>query len=529
VHGQRTGQIVAGFLGADVNELRAFAKLVDTASRQLDDTATGLTATLSSTRWLGPDASEFTARWSSQYRPGLSRTSGSLHHIVTILIENADQQHATSSDAGGPSGAAAGAQAGGQVGTAAPAALDDLADKSAHELDTMSPEELRDLAAEYSKNPDAAHDWWESLSDSERARLIEHAPELVGGLDGVPPLDRVAANANIAGDQIEANDARIKEIEKQLSDPRRHALLSISAADDSMALRDELKALKNENGYLQKAVDGEVQLYTYDKDADRLVEMIGDPKTATQQITWIPGTATTMDSFYGNEKIGYGNDIQALSSSLADRVPNTLVFVMKDGYFPQWDLAHPPSDTSIAMELGRTQAQFQTGLNASGLPPLPTTAIGHSVGLAILTASEQAGAHYDNVVSLSGVGMDDGWKPQPGTSYYDYTTAGDAILAARGVHGSIPDIDISGSIFDPKIHITEVEMGFPLTPSAENGFTVLDSGMGLTKPNPFDPFAGPRLIGESAANHSLIASGGTSDEVKDGLTDLLLGQKPAGS
>jgi len=515
---------MAGFVGADVNELRAFAKLVDTASRQLDDTANGLSAALGSTRWLGPDGSEFTSHWNSQYRPGLTRASSSLHGLVTILVKNADEQQATSSDTGGGAGPGGSGQGSGDVTPSG-----ELGGKSVDDLEDLSTDELRDLAEKYSKDPDAAHDWWESLTPEEQARLIENAPELVGGLDGVPALDRVAANANIAGDQIEVNDDRIKEIEQQLADPWRYALSSITGAGDTQALRDELSALKNENGYLQKAVDGDVQLYTYDKDADRLVEMIGNPETATQQMTWIPGTATTMDSFYGNAKIGYGNDIQALSSSLADRTPGTLVFVTKDGYYPQWDPAHPPSDTSIAMDLGRTMAQFQTGLDASGLPPLPTTAVGHSAGLAILTASEQAGAHYDNVVSLSGIGMDDGWKPQSGTSYYDYTTDGDMILAARGLHASIPDIDISGSLLDPQIHITEVEMGFPLTPSAENGFTVLDSGIGVTKPDLLDPFAGWNLVNESKDNHSLVASGRTSDEVKDGLTNLLLGKKPAGS
>ncbi|KQR23906.1 hypothetical protein ASF79_01260 [Agreia sp. Leaf335] len=515
---------MAGFVGADVAELRAFAKLVDTASRQLDDTAIGLTATLTGTPWLGPDGSEFTSRWNSQHKPVLTRASGSLQGLVAILVKNADDQQATSSDAGGGTGGAHGSGGEGAGGHSG-----ELGGKSVDDLSDMSADKLRDLAEKYSKDPDAAHAWWESLTPAEQARLIKDAPELVGGLDGVPALDRVDANANIAGDQIDANDARIKEIERQLEDPWRYALSSISGANDTQALRDELKDLKNENGYLQKAVDGDVQLYTYDKDADRLVEMIGNPETATQQMTWIPGTATTMESFYGNAKIGYGNDIQALSSSLSDRVPGTLVFVTKDGYYPQWDPAHPPSDTSIAMDLGRTMAQFQTGLDASGLPPLPTTAVGHSAGLAILTASEQAGARYDSVVSLSGIGMDDGWKPQSGTSYYDYTTGGDMILAARGLHASIPDIDISGPIFAPKVHITEVEMGFPLTPSAENGFSVLDSGIGVTKPDLLDPLAGWHLVEESKDNHSLVASGRTSDEVKDGLTNLLLGKRPAGS
>jgi len=508
---------MAGFVGADVNELRAFAKLVDTASRQLDDTTNGLSAALGSTRWLGPDGSEFTSRWNSQYKPGLSRASGSLHGLVTILIKNADEQQATSSDAGGGTGP--GGSGHGPGGTPS----GELGGKSVADLEDLSNDELRELAEKYSKDPDAAHDWWESLTPEEQARLIENAPELVGGLDGVPPLDRVAANANIAGDQIEANDARIEEIEQQLANPWRYALSSITGAGDTQALRDELKDLKSENKYLQEAVDGDVQLYTYDRDADRIVEMIGNPETATQQLTWIPGTATDMKDFYGH-------GVQGLSEALAGRVPDTVAFVMKDGTYPQWDLSHPPSDTSLARDLGATQAQFQAGLEASGFASMPNTAVGHSAGLAILTASESAGAHYTNVVSLSGIGMAGGWEPQQGTGYYDYTTGGDAILAARGVNGFLPsDIEFGGSILDPSVTLSFERAGFPLTPSEENGFSVLDSGIDFELPGLFGLFPVPSLIGESIDNHSVIASTDTSIEVKNGLINLLTGKKPAGS
>ena len=305
---------MAGFVGADVSELRAFAKLVDTASRQLDDTANGLSAALGSTRWLGPDGSEFTSHWNSQYRPGLTRASSSLHGLVTILVKNADDQQATSSDAGGGAG---GSGRGSTDGTPS----GELGGRSVDDLEDLSTDELRELAEKYSKDPDAAHDWWESLTPAEQARLIENAPELVGGLDGVPPLDRVAANANIAGDQIAANDKTIAEIERDLDLLKLHPFGSELT---EKVLRDALKDLKSENKYLQEAVDGDVQLYTYDRGADRIVEMIGNPETATQQLTWIPGTATDMKSFYTH-------GVQGLSETLAKQVPDTVAFVMKDG------------------------------------------------------------------------------------------------------------------------------------------------------------------------------------------------------
>ena len=53
-------------------------------------------------------------------------------------------------------------------------------------------------------------------------------------------------------------------------------------------------------------------------------------------------------------------------------------------------------------------------------------AIGHSWGLAAVTASETVGARYDDVVSLAGAGMPPDWVPAAGTHYthdthYSYT------------------------------------------------------------------------------------------------------------
>jgi hypothetical protein len=512
-NGAKKECVVSGFVGADVQELRAFAKLVDTASHQLDDTSAGLSAALGSARWLGPDGSQFTAHWNSQYKPGLVRASTSLQHLVATLVKNADDQQATSSDTGGGAGVSAGgAGSGREPAPGAPSG--ELGGRSVDDLADMSADELRDLAEKFSRDPAAANDWWESLTPAEQARLIEKAPELIGGLDGVPPLDRVAANAHVADDQIAANDKTIADLEREIE------RLSMNPFDTGLTedvLRKAVEALESENSYLQEAVDGDVQLYTYDRDADRIVEMLGNPETATQQLTWIPGTATDMESFYGH-------GVQGLPDYVAGNVPGTVAFVMKDGTYPQWDLSHPPSDTSLALELGATQAQFQSGLEASGFTGVPNTAVGHSAGLAILTASEQAGAHYSNVVSLSGIGMDGGWKPQSGTDYYDYTSGGDAILAARGVNGLLPSIDVEGWPLDTRITVGLDKAGFPLTPSEENGFSVLDSGIGWTMPTPFDP-----LLQQSIDNHSLIASTNTSTEVRDGLIDLLSGNKPAGS
>ncbi|MFC4224031.1 hypothetical protein [Lysinibacter cavernae] len=361
--------------------------------------------------------------------------------------------------------------------------LADLRRLTADQLDDLPPAELRELANRLSNNPEAAAEWWDRLTPEQQERLIKHAPELIGLLDGVAPDARVAANKEVAAGQYEANEERIRELEK----------LPYSLDIGTRTGRQgEIDALKLENSYLKKAKNGEIQLYTYDRGADRLVEMIGDPQTATQQFTFIPGTDSNFSGFFNGTT-------QGLASRVAESVPGTLAFVCKDGpypKFPPWDDRFTGS-ASVTAELGQRQARLQAGIDAAGYGALPNTAVGHSAGLAILTSSETAGAGYDNVVSLSGIGMNDQWSPNPGTSYYDYTTERDFILPLRG-------IDTGG------------DWGYPLEPNRENGFTVLDSGIETKWTNPF-------------GGHSQIASEDSSTQVRDGLADLLRGMRPAGA
>lgn len=52
-------------------------------------------------------------------------------------------------------------------------------------------------------------------------------------------------------------------------------------------------------------------------------------------------------------------------------------------------------------------------------------------GLSNVTSSEVAGTTYDKVVSLSGAGMPEEWRPRPGTSYTDLSY-NDILQGAQG-------------------------------------------------------------------------------------------------
>jgi hypothetical protein len=239
-------------------------------------------------------------------------------------------------------------------------------------------------------------------------------PWLIGNLDGVPPLVRIEANASTAAAQVVEN-------QRVIDDVARHPL------DDPRA-RELIAELERENAYLRDAaaVPPRVQLYTYDRAADRIVEMLGDWPVggAPERVyTYVPGTYSTMNGFWAEQ--GRTQEVAAYLME-RDGVPS-VAFVYKDGVFPG---GRPNSgfrgileaaDEDRAREAGEDLAAFQAGLRAdpvfaSSTPPR-TIGIGHSWGLAAVTSSEVAGVHYDHVLSLAGAGVVDQWRHDPQTEY----------------------------------------------------------------------------------------------------------------
>ncbi|WP_135119026.1 hypothetical protein [Orlajensenia leifsoniae] len=104
---------------------------------------------------------------------------------------------------------------------------------------------------------------------------------------------------------------------------------------------------------------------------------------------------------------------------------------MKDGPFPGENAdtgaanlirigeANDPNSYEVT---GDRLVSLQNGLlQDSDLSAARTAGIGHSWGLTNITGSETLGAHYDNVVSLSGAWTPETWQPDPGTDYKDYS------------------------------------------------------------------------------------------------------------
>lgn len=356
------------------------------------------------------------------------------------------------------------------------------------------------LLKDHQPAPEVIATWWSELDPAVQHVLLSSAPGILGSLGGLPPAVRVAANrANAA--------ARMDVIDSALESP------DIASSDRA--------TLERERQYLEDAVNGQVQLYLYDPEGRAVIEMVGQlTDTTAATVTYVPGTFTTMDSFYGEQ-------VQPVARWLNRHDPNIVAFVWKEGTFPG-EVGNSPYGSGVLIEvpaatgfleandpkLADAQAEllagFEKEMRASDprLSGAEQIGMGHSWGLVPITGSETDGVHYDQVHSLAAAGMPPGWGPAPGTAYshWGYT---DALSMAQqlGVvwDGQNPN---TSPAFDSHVYAREGDFEVPIgDPEVPQVY-----GMGTEQPT----FRGSLSPVE---NHNLIAS--DREENQQALEDIL--------
>lgn len=380
-------------------------------------------------------------------------------------------------------------------------------------LSALSAADMQALAAAHpellerllrSSTPEQAAAWWAELPAGQQNALVTNLPGLVGALGGLPALARVAANKVLAAERLKSLRAALRRTqERGVGDyDANQPYAAESAAADYL---ETLRALKSEMGFLERVVSGEAQLYLYDREGGRVIEMFGDPDTATVLMTFMPGTNTSMESFYSATAT---EGITALTRwQVENPEDGTQVagFVVKQGDFPNLDdlWSEGPQHNWYASVLGPRYARLTHELNII-TDGAPVVSVEHSFGSAVAGKAEIAGAQFASRYVLAGIGMTSDWSVQDGTEYYAAQGPGD-------VNRYFDDMENGG-------------LGYAITPGEIPG--VIERGTGFTGGDwapwvlPIAPPVGTAALVTTALDqHNRIISGDLTEN-RDVLEDI---------
>lgn len=376
------------FHGADVAQLKQLAATMRSAGRRLDGQRLAFNSSVAGTPWPGPDAERFRRDWKATHSRSMGAAVLFLEDGANTLLRHASEQEVASLAAAGSS--VAGTPPNSIAGTPGP---QDVAGRSASDV----------------------RDWWLGLTDDQRDAFIHEHPGLAGNTNGIPFDARIEAN------RINAQE-RIDWLNTQDPKPEFNPWLADSTYPSRFAAElAEWEQRQAGVAYLQKVVDGKIQLAAYDPGANSIVELIGtyDENTASV-ITYVPGTATNEASFYGG-----GPQELAHHFVNTDRSGGTAAFVYKGSEFPDGEfieafLVEAKSDEFVESSAPVLQA-FQAAVDLERPADSQSVGMGHSWGVRNLTGAELEGAYFDKFIALSGAAMPLGWTPDPNTTYSSYT------------------------------------------------------------------------------------------------------------
>ncbi len=350
---------------------------------------------------------------------------------------------------------------------------------------------------DHSLAPDDVAAWWTALDPGSAAALTLAAPALIGNLGGVPAAIRASANRTAADRRLQQVADEIARLKIAGIDVRADGPYSHQAAAAAYLAR--LSALDAEHAYLQRVADGEVRLYAYRPERETIIEMFGDPERATAILSFMPGTNTTMESFYASTAQA---GITALTDwEVRNADPNFPIagFVVKQGAFPQLSLdilATGPQNNDMTEVLGVRYAEFVDELRAVS-PDAPIVSVEHSFGSAVGGEAERLGAGFDTRIMLAGIGMTDAWRPDPATDHY-------ALQAPNDINRHLDGIQAGN-------------WGYAISPSEANGVTELDPAIPGTPlwaqlAAPFSPtIAAVADIVSGLDHHNQIISGNPAE------------------
>ena len=238
--------------------------------------------------------------------------------------------------------------------------------------------------------------WWNSLPEDRKKYLIDHCPDDIRHLDGLPAAARDQANRNALEGYVDANGKKHQGALKDAEQALEQAQLAYDIADKKQANNkadgyvaaakadaqielerakaayEDLKAIREQTANDVRASKGLAPAYlldfNYDKDYHRTTAIVssGNPDTATHVSTLVPGIGTNVRGDLA--KYVAANDRLRAQTAHAGVDPNNVATISYLGYVaPKNDGLNniQAADIGYADRAAPGLARFEEGLRAN--------------------------------------------------------------------------------------------------------------------------------------------------------------------
>lgn len=235
-------------------------------------------------------------------------------------------------------------------------------------------------------SPEDVKKWWDGLSIQQREALLFNEADIIGAMDGIPAEVRDRANRSLLPGMTEHMREEIAILEA------RHPI----STDDKARLdqlRGELDGVQRMTDRLEQPPDGtHQQAYLLKIDTEglgRAIVAVGNPDTATNVATYVPGTGTRLQMAPADIDRA---DAMVAAAKDADRGANTAVITYMDYKAPQSLVGDAPFP-EYANAAKEDLRDFQHGLRVThDSAPSHNTMIGHSYGGEVVGFAARDGA-----------------------------------------------------------------------------------------------------------------------------------------
>ncbi|WP_225836226.1 alpha/beta hydrolase [Streptomyces sp. NK08204] len=253
--------------------------------------------------------------------------------------------------------------------------------------------------------------WWDQLTPQQQADYLSVHPDSIGAMDGLPATVRDQANRTVLDETHAQAQLDYEDWLKKHPEPKRYenyfnpmtGTEVKGALVETQEWKDWDKARKKARGGLDgmEAIqkhfdtstgeDARPYLLGFDtKNRGHAIVSIGNPDTADNVVTYVPGTGANLNNIDGD--INRAQALQAKAQYL-DPSHSTASLLWLGYDAPQSLVGDAAYNTSFADHAREPLSNFLTGIDTAHDGPVNSTLLGHSYGS--LVAGETMRDHPD--------------------------------------------------------------------------------------------------------------------------------------